>query len=83
MKDTKREKMKLNAEQQLGPLTIHGRRIKETRTERNTHYTIDAILAYGTLGNNNQISLDASLLQVFTAITAIPRLHVKFAMKTF
>ena len=47
-----------------------------------THYTIDAILSQRSFRDNHQVGLNAPLPQVVTAVTSVPWLHIKLAMKT-
>lgn len=47
-----------------------------------TDHTTDAILSHRPFGNNHQVGVNASLPQVVAALAAVPRLHVKLAVKT-
>lgn len=50
--------------------------------ERFTYDAVNAILSHRCFWNNHQVGVYASLPQVVTAVTAIPRLHIKLTMKT-
>lgn len=47
-----------------------------------THYTIDAVRSHWSFRYNHQVGVDAPLPKVVTTLTSIPRLHIKFTMKT-
>lgn len=47
-----------------------------------TYYAIDATLSHCSFRNDHQVSLDASFLQVVTAVTSVPWLHIKLPVKT-
>lgn len=52
-------------------------------TGKDTHHSIDAILAQRSLGHYHQVGLNAPLLQVLAAVSTIPWFHIKLSMQTF
>lgn len=63
--------------------------MRDTHTEmemtvrgNDTHYSIDAIFAHGSLGHHHQVRLNAPFLQVLTAVSSVPWLHIKLPVQT-